>query len=94
MRWNWPTPPRSSATPAKSTEKTLLTLDGSDTSARFDQYTKFQDALIASPYFKAILVKTNGVTLKSGSLSMPQISAAGKATVSFTLECRFPDKTR
>ncbi len=81
-------------TRAKSTEKTLVTLEGSDTSARFDQYTRFQDGLAAHPYFKAMLVKTNGVTLRSGSLSMPQISLSGKPTVSFTLECRYPDKTR
>src|SRR5947207_9246907 len=76
-------------TRARSTEKILVTLDGSDTSSRFDQYTRFQDGLIAYPYFKAALVKTNGVTLKSGSLSMPQISISGKPTVSFTLECRY-----
>src|SRR5262249_28165353 len=35
------------ATPARSTEKTILTLEGSDTSARFDQYTKLQDAGVA-----------------------------------------------
>jgi hypothetical protein len=82
------------ATPAKSTEKTILTLEGNDTSPRFDQYTKLQDALIAHPYFKTMLVKTNGVTLRSGSLSMPQISTSGKPTVSFAFECRFPEKTR
>jgi hypothetical protein len=82
------------ATPARSTEKTILTLEGSDTSARFDQYTKLQDALSGNPYFKAMLIKTNGVTLRSGSLSMPQISPSGKPTVSFAFECRFPEKTR
>jgi membrane protein insertase Oxa1/YidC/SpoIIIJ len=82
------------ATPARSTEKTMLTLEGNDTSPRFDQYTKLQDALISHPYFKAMLVKTNGVTLRSGSLSMPQISLSGKPTVSFAFECRFPEKTR
>jgi hypothetical protein len=81
-------------TRAKATEKMLLTLEGSDTSLRFDQYTKFQDALAAYPYFKATLQKTDGVTLKSGSLSMPQVAAGGKQRVSFTLECRYPDKTR
>jgi len=82
------------ATPSKSTEKTMLTLEGSDTSPRFDQYTKLQDALIAHPYFKTVLVKTNGVTLRSGSLSMPQIATSGKPTVSFAFECRFPEKMR
>ena len=81
-------------TPARTTEKILVTLEGSDASSKFDQYTKFQEGLAAHPYFKAVLVKTNGVTLRSGSLSSPQNSTAGKAAVSFILECRYPDKTR
>jgi hypothetical protein len=81
-------------TKAKATEKILVTLEGGDTSPRFDQYTKYQDALMANSYFKSVLVKTNGVTLKSGSLSMPQMSQSGRPTVSFALECRFPEKTR
>ena len=81
-------------TPARATEKLLITLDGSDTSPRFDQYPRFQDLIAANSYFKSILVKTNAVTLRSGSLSSPQMSPAGKLAVSFSLECRAPDKTR
>jgi hypothetical protein len=81
-------------TRAKATEKIMLTLEGTDTSARFDQYTKYEDALSTYPYFKESLIKTNGVILRSGSLTMPQIAPTGKPTVSFALECRYPDKTR
>ena len=79
---------------AKATERILLTLEGTDTSPRFDQYTKYQDSLSGYPYFKETLVRTNGVTLRSGSLSMPQIAANGKPTVAFALELKYPDKTR
>jgi hypothetical protein len=81
-------------TPARSTEKLMITLDGSDTSPRFDQYPRFQDLLAANSYLKSILVKTNAVTLRSGSLSSPQVALSGKLAVSFSLECRTPDKTR
>jgi hypothetical protein len=81
-------------TKSKATEKILLTLEGTDTSLRFDQYTKYQDTLSGYPYFKETLVKTNAVTLRSGSLSMPQLSAGGKPTVSFAFELRYPEKTR
>ena len=80
--------------PATATEKMMLTLDGVDASPKFDQYSKLQESLAAYPYFKATLAKTNPVSLRSGSLSSPQVSAGGKSCVFFTLECRYPDKTR
>jgi hypothetical protein len=80
--------------PATQTEKVLLTLDGMDSSAKEgDGFYKYKDALTNNPYLKQMLVKTNGINLKS--LSPPTIAAAsGKPSVNFTLECRYPDKTR
>jgi hypothetical protein len=54
--------------------------------------TKFQDALSGSPYFKLMLGKTNGFRLTN--LGQPQSDPDGKPFVLFTLEARFPEKTR
>ena len=80
--------------PATTTEKTLLTLEGADSCANpGDQLNKFKDALARSDYFKQVLLKTNGISLKN--LASPQASlSASKRSASFTLECRYPDKTR
>ena len=83
--------------PGKSpsnTEKTLLTLEGSDSSANpGDQLNKYKAALAANAYFKQMLLKTNGISLKN--LAPPQISPlTSKRSVTFTLECRYPENTR
>ena len=80
--------------PATSTEKILLTLEGADSCANpGDQLNKYKDALAANPYFEQVLLKTNGINLKN--LSPPQTTAStGKRSASFTLECRYPEKTR
>jgi hypothetical protein len=80
--------------PATATEKTLLTLEGADSSPNAgDGLNRYKDALAANAYLKQVLVKTNGISLKS--LAPPQISPlTGKRSVIFTLECRYPDKTR
>ena len=80
--------------PPTSTEKILLTLEGSDSSANpGDQLNKYKDALAANAYFKEVLLKTNGISLKN--LAPPQISSVtGKRSVIFTIECRYPEKTR
>ena len=80
--------------PPMTTEKTLLTLEGADSSANpGDQLNKYKDALAANAYFKQVLLKTNGISLKN--LAPPQISPlTGKRSVTFTLECRYPEKTR
>ena len=82
------------ARPASTTEKVLLTLDGNDSSANpGDQVSRFKESIAAQPYFRDTLAKTNAVSLKN--LAAPQLSAAnGKPFVLFTLECRFPEKTR
>ena len=80
--------------PPTSTEKTLLTLEGTDSCANpGDQLNKYKDALAANAYFKQVLLKTNGISLKN--LAPPQISPFNsKLSVAFTLECRYPEKTR
>jgi hypothetical protein len=78
--------------PAVSTERTMLTLDARDSSANpGDQVNRYKDAVIKLGYFSTSLA-TNGVRL--ANLSPPQVSWNSKPFVQFTLECRFPDKTR
>jgi hypothetical protein len=80
--------------PPKTTEKVLLTLEGNDSSTNpGDQVNKYKSALAANPELKDALLKTNGINLKN--LAPPQISPlTGKQSVAFTLECRYPEKTR
>jgi hypothetical protein len=78
--------------PATSTERILLTIDARDSSANpGDQVNKFKQAIAECPYFQNLLGKTNEVRLTS--LSPPQ-ALEGKPCVQFTLECRFPERTR
>jgi hypothetical protein len=84
--------------PATVTERIVLTLEGTDSSANpGDQVNRFKEALASINYFRQTLGNTNGVNLKN--MSQPQLlpavgSAAGKASVQFTLEARYPEKTR
>lgn len=80
--------------PPSVTEKTVLVLDGNDSSATpGDQVTRIKDAIDTFPYFRENLDRNKGVTWKNSST--PQISPeTGKAIVTFTLECRYPEKTR
>lgn len=79
--------------PASATERIVFTLDAKDFSANAgDQVNHFKDALSQQEYFKASLDPTNGVRLLN--LSPPQSSLDSKPFVLFTMECRFPDKTR
>ncbi len=75
--------------PASAREKVVLTLDARDNSGG-EQTIKYRDAIAASPYFQSALGKTNEVRLTS---SQQQAGQDGK-TVTFTLECRFPEKLR
>jgi hypothetical protein len=78
--------------PATVTEKVVLSLDARDNSANpGDQVNKFKQALVDCPYFKAALNKTNEVRL--ASLSPPQFTD-NKGFVLFSLECKYPEKTR
>jgi hypothetical protein len=79
--------------PATVTEKILVSLEGSDSSANpGDQVPRFKTAVANNPYFKNLLGKPDGVSLKN--LSPPDLSANGKRSVAFTLECRIPEVTR
>jgi len=80
--------------PPGATEHILVGLDAKDFSANpGDQVNRFQDVLGAQDYFKSNLNATNGVRL--ANLSAPQSSIDNtKPYVLFTVECRFPDKTR
>ncbi len=81
-------------TPAKVTEKLVLTLDGADSSPNpGEQVARMKDIISTYTYFQENLDNTNPVLWKNSS--SPQISPdTGKAVVSFTLECRYSEKTR
>jgi hypothetical protein len=79
--------------PATVTEKIVLTLDARDGGANpGDQIDKFKKAVEQCAYFQSVLGKTNGVRLVN--YSPPQSGPDGKPFVLFTLECRYPEKTR
>lgn len=80
--------------PASVVEKAVLTLDGHDSSLNpGDQVLRMKDTLSQFQYFKENLDRANPVAWKNSSA--PQISPdTGKAIVLFTLECRYPEKTR
>jgi hypothetical protein len=77
-----------------ATEKIVTYLEGIDSSPNpGDQVSRFKGALASNAYFKEMLAKTNAVNLKT--LSPPQVApVSGKPCVMFTLECRYPEKTR
>lgn len=81
-------------TPAKVTEKLVLTLDGADSSPNpGEQVAKMKDVLSKYAYFQENLDQLNPVLWKNSS--SPQISPdTGKPIVTFTLECRYYEKTR
>jgi hypothetical protein len=75
------------------TERIIVTLDALDYgSDPGDQVNKFKDAIGQEPYFRTQLGKTNDVRL--ANLSPPQVDPSGKASVVFTLQCTYPDRTR
>lgn len=82
------------AVPPQVTEKTMLVLEGNDSSPNAgDQVSRMKEAIDTYPYFRENLDRANGVTWKNSS--SPQISPeTGRAVVTFTLECLYPDKTR
>ncbi len=80
--------------PPTATEKIVLTLDGSDASSNpGDQVARMRDAIGKFSYFQERLDPVNPVTWKNSS--SPQLSPeTGRPIVTFTLECRYPEKTR
>jgi lantibiotic modifying enzyme len=79
---------------AASTERIVVNLEGIDSSASpGDQVNRFKTVLATNTYFKDMLTRTNPISLKN--LSSVQIAPdTGKPCVMFTLECRYPEKTR
>lgn len=78
--------------PATATEKIILTFEARDSGPNpGDQVNRFKHALATSPYFASGLGSSNEVRLTS--LSPPQF-VDGKPSVQFTLECRYPERTR
>lgn len=78
--------------PGTSTERVTLTIDAKDYSKRpGDQIYKFQEAINNYPQFKTNLQKIE-LTLRSPEQLDP--NNPGKRFVTFTLECRYPEKTR
>lgn len=78
--------------PATVTEKIVVTLDARDSGSNpGDQVNKYKRALADSAYFHTMLGASNEVRL--ASLSPPQF-VDGKPSVQFTLECRYPERTR
>jgi Tfp pilus assembly protein PilN len=80
--------------PANITEKITLTLEAKDSGPNpGDQVNKFQEAIADCSYFQGVLGKTNVVRLTN--IGTPQPGTEGnKPFVLFTLECRYPEKTR
>ncbi|MBC8002324.1 MAG: hypothetical protein H7X97_07020 [Opitutaceae bacterium] len=79
--------------PATSTEKIVLALNAKDLSAvQGDAVNPFQGKLSSQPYFRDSLGRTNQIRLTS--LGAPQVNTEGRPFVLFTLEVRFPEKTR
>ncbi len=80
--------------PPTSTEKVTLTLEGTDTSANpGDQLNRFKDTLATNSYFKQVLASANAINLRNLAPPAP-VPLTGKRGVLFTLECRYPEKTR
>lgn len=80
--------------PGSVTERIVVTLDAKDSGMNpGDQVNKLKQAVADCSYFQSIMGKTNEVRLTS--LSPPQGGGqGGKPYVLFTLECRFPERTR
>jgi hypothetical protein len=82
------------ARPASATERIEVNLDGIDSAANpGDQVGLVKIVLATNAYFKEMLTQTNSINLRS--LSPVQVApVTGKPCVMFSLECRYPEKTR
>ena len=78
--------------PASVTEKVVIVMEAKDSGANpGDQVNRFKQAVNQSPYFKDVLGKNE---VRLANLSPPQTGPDGKPFVLFSLECRYPEKTR
>jgi hypothetical protein len=79
--------------PASVTERILLTLDARDSAPTpGDQVNKFKQVLSDSHYFRSTLGGSNEVRL--AKLSTPQTAGSSRPFVLFSVECKYPEKTR
>ncbi len=82
----------SAAKPATVTERIVLTLDAKDTSENpGDMVGKYKHSLSDCAYFRSALASSNDLNVKR---YLPDPGSEGRAALNFTLECRFPEKTR
>jgi hypothetical protein len=78
--------------PASVTERVAVTLEARDNGANpGDQVNKFKQTISDFAYFQTAM-GSNEVRL--ASLSPPQAGVDARAFVLFSLECRYPEKTR
>lgn len=79
--------------PATATEKIAVIIEAKDTSPNpGDAVNRFKEKIAGHPFFLSALGKTNEVRLTF--LSQPLSQPDGQPFVQFTLECRYPEKTR
>lgn len=85
-------PPNVQGRPASATERIKMTIDAADATAG-NRVNTYKESIVAVPFFRDNLTKTNGVLLTQRSA--PQANRNGPGiVVIFTLECFFPEKTR
>jgi len=81
-------------TPSITTERVAVTIEARDYGQQSDQnILKFRKIIEDIPYFKANLA-TNGVNLVSFTEPQPDEADRTRSFVSFTLECRYPERAR
>lgn len=79
--------------PAKVTEKIVLTLEAKDSSPNpGDGVNKYKRTIAEYPFFRQELGGGNEVRLKD--LGAPHVGTDGKPYLSFSLECKFPERER
>jgi len=80
--------------PATAIERIIITFDAIDASPQPGgaNVSKFKETIAVVPFFQSNLQKTNGVLLTS--LSAPSAGPSGRAQVTLTLQCFFPEKVR
>ena len=76
--------------PPKITEHTVLTLEAKDSNPTPGDFARFKEAIANAAYFQKEL--TNEVRLKD--LGQPTVDGSGKQFLLFSLECRYPERTR
>jgi hypothetical protein len=79
--------------PPATTERIVLNLEGLDMSHSPGDVNRFKNVLLSNDYFRAMLIKTNPVTLKSLSAVQPA-PGSGQPCMTFNLDCRYEERTR